>query len=513
MKDKIIGGVVVISLLFSLGLSSTQAQGIGNIAGRLSKLEERLDRLEAIQKKNIKKLGTKLSKVQPGKDESNIASSIPAILARIDGIEESLQQIADDYDQGDQSKIVSGIDSSLSYLGLKIHQLEENVENIKVGGNKSGEETEIITGLASDLRGLIGELRSFVDGNTFAQHSSIRVKYPVDLYGYIKLDACYDDAYTSVGNFARWVESDGNDNSRFNLTVRQTRFGLNFSGTEVGRTRTSGKMEIDFYGGGAENKNLIMLRHAFMKVYWPKTDFSILAGQTSDVFSPLVPSTVNYVVAWWAGNIGYRRPQLRFNKGFKLGENSKLNFELAAARSIGGEAAGFPSLQGRSALSFPLLTDKKTTIGVSGHSGKEETDSYTWSANLDLTLPISNKIALKGEYWQGENLDAYLGGIGQGVKVREDEPDEIASRGGWASLSLGPFNDWGFNIGSSIDDPDDKALEVGDRAQNVSIFGNILYALNQFVNTGLEVSYWDTKYKELEDKNSFRVQWSLIYKF
>ena len=404
---------------------------------------------------------------------------------------------------------------ALSSLRLRIDRLEENIKQIKTGSNETGAEAEIVAGLVGDLRGLIGELRSVMSesASTEKEKLSLQVKYPVNLYGYIKLDASHDASRISVGNYARWVEYEGKNDDQFSITARQTRFGLDFSGPDVGTTRTSGKVEIDFYGGGEENKSSLLLRHAFMKVYWPNAGFSILAGQMSDLISPLFPNTLNYVVGWWAGNIGYRRPQLRFTKEFKLGEKSSLQFELAAARSIGGEVAGVPSFQGRSSLSLPLLTGKSTTIGISGHSGKEENDSHTWSANVNLALPLSNKITIQGEYWQGENLDAYLGGIGLGVKGTKDAPVEVASTGGWVALSLGPLRAWNFNIGGSIDDPDAEDLKAGDRTRNASIFGNILYNLNQAIQTGLEISYWDTKYKEQEDRNSFRVQWSWIYKF
>ena len=362
---------------------------------------------------------------------------------------------------------------------------------------------------------------------------AVRSKYPVDFYGYIKLDAAYDTSRTSVGNFARWVESEAtnDDDNKFNITARQSRFGLKLSGPEVGRAKTSGRVEVDFYEGGSENKNRLMMRHAYFQMDWPDYDFSLLAGQTSDVISPLVPSTINYPVAWWAGDIGYRRPQVRLTKGFEVGEESRLQFQVAAARTIGddgpfgstwdtGEDAGFPTVQGRAAWSFPLLGGRKTTLGVSGHYGQEEydldesddnEDLDTWSANLDLTLPLCDWLTFKGELWTGENLDAYLGGIAQGVNKTTLE--EIESTGGWAALSFGPFDQWRFNVGGSIDDPDDNDLNDGDRSQNLSYWGNVLYDLNEAVQLGLELSYWDTEYKNQEDGDSVRIQSSLTYKF
>ncbi|MBI1923471.1 hypothetical protein HYR99_04390 [Candidatus Poribacteria bacterium] len=136
-----------------------------------------------------------------------------------------------------------------------------------------------------------------------------------------------------------------------------------------------------------------------------------------------LPSTVNYSVAWWVGDIGYRRPQLRLTKLFNMGSAFQLHFQLDAVRAIGGEDAGWPGFQGWTALSFPLLKGKPVSVGVSGHVGKEEADFNTWSANLDLTLPTSNWLTFTGELWRGENLDAYLGGIGQGLRCIDVDGD------------------------------------------------------------------------------------------
>jgi hypothetical protein len=469
------------TIVFSSFAIPVHAQGIGDIIGRLNRIEDRLDKLDAIQKKNPDKTSADVS----GKTETDLRHA------------------------------VAGLDSSQTLLCQRISRLEEALNGIRNNGNSKGDNVETVQGLAADLRGLIGNLRSMMDEKAALdkEKPSLQVKYPASLYGYIKLDASWDDSRIDAGNYARWVNAGGNHQGQASITARQTRFGLNFNGPDVGKTVTTGKVEIDFYGGGDENKNAVMMRHAFLKVFWPTADFSVLAGQTSDVISPLFPGTINYTVDWWAGNIGYRRPQLRLTKGFKLTENSKLMLEAAAVRSIGGDKFGTPGFQGRTSLSFRLLTAKNTTLGISGHSGKEEADTRSWSANLDLSLPIYDKLTLEGEWWKGENLDAYLGGIGQGVTTIGKETKEIESRGGWAAFNYGPWGSWQFNLGSSLDDPNDKDLKTGDRSRNVSFFGNVLFNLNQAAQVGIEISKWDTRYKDQKGSSGFRYQTAWIYKF
>ncbi|RJP18382.1 MAG: hypothetical protein C4527_29040 [Candidatus Omnitrophota bacterium] len=361
---------------------------------------------------------------------------------------------------------------------------------------------------------------------------AVRSKFGADLYGHFKLDAAYDTSRTDAGNFNRWVISgdDSRNDDQFNLTASESRFGLRFHDAPFGNAVASGRVEVDFYGGGAENKANPMMRHAYLQLDWPDYDFSLLAGQTADVISPLVPSTLNYSVGWWTGNIGYRRPQLQARKRWNVSETSSLSLQAALARTIGdtwgfhpgdtGEDAGFPSMQARLAYTVPLWLKKPVEVGVSGHWGQEEydidrldhgRDFDSWSMNLDLLLPLMEKLEFKGELWTGENLDAYLGGINQGVN--QLLLHEIAATGGWAALSTGPWSKWTFTSGVTIDDPQNSDLNAGDRTRNMSIFGNAFYAWSEAVQWGLEVSYWDTKYHSKDDGDNVRVQTSFIYKF
>ena len=365
-------------------------------------------------------------------------------------------------------------------------------------------------------------------GKTVALTSKIKAEF----YGYLKLDAAYDTARTDIGDFARWVNSEQNneDDGQFNMTARESRLGVRLHAPGNDSLDVAGRVEVDFYEGGAANKPRLMMRHAYLQLNWKNSDMSIIAGQTSDVFSPLVAPTVQYTVAWWVGNIGYRRPQLRLTKGFAMEGGHRLELSGALARSIGrssgfdpgdsGEDAGLPVLQGRIGYSMPFAGGKKAAFGFSGHWGREEydidaagtsEDIDSWSANVDFLIPVADKVVFKGEFFRGENLDAYLGGIGQGVNLATLEA--IGSTGGWASLSMGPYDGWLFNFAGSVDDPDDEDLVDGSRARNMSIWGNFKHNLLEYVWWGFEVGYWETQYKAIEDGDSIRIQTALAFTF
>ena len=142
-------------------------------------------------------------------------------------------------------------------------------------------------------------------------------------------------------------------------------------------------------------------------------------------------------------------------------------------------------------------------------------DFKTWSLNFDLTQPVSEKVTIQAELFTGENLDAYLGGIGQGVTTTAgiNQYDEVSSTGGWLAASLGPWDSARYNVGVAMDDVDRGDVQGGDRTLNRSIFGNLFYAINKHVEWALELSHWKTEYRGSGDADSLRIQTALIYKF
>ncbi len=350
----------------------------------------------------------------------------------------------------------------------------------------------------------------------------------IQLYGYVKLDAAWDSSGVFPGDYVLFTDRGREGDDEFNITAKQTRLGAKITGPDTGNMKTSGVIEFDFYGSaGAENKANVLLRHAYMTFDWPDDKFSILAGQASDVISPLYPNTLNYTVLWDAGNIGYRHPQLRATQQFRVRDDMTLELAGAISRTIGdvellgftpGADAGFPTFQGRAGLTFPWFGFKPTTIGLSAHWGREQYASDnkvdSWSLNLDVLQPICPVVTVKGELYVGENLDDYFGGIGQGVRgAFFTESHAVGDAGGWFAVTLGPWDAWSFNVGAGLDDVESGDVDADDRTSNRSLFANAIYALNKSADIGVELSQWRTDFKNADDVDDVRIQTSFIYKF
>jgi hypothetical protein len=353
----------------------------------------------------------------------------------------------------------------------------------------------------------------------------------LQFYGFARFDASYDTGRITPGNIALYAPSEGtvNDDAEWNLTANATRIGMNLYGPDTETMKLTGNIEFDFLSGATENASNPRLRHGYLKAYWPTSDFSIIAGQTWDVNGSLIPFVDDPAIMWDAGNIGGRHPQLRLTKGFKSGEKSRVEVAVAAARTIGetnasgadsGKDAAMPSIQGRLALSTPLLVSgKPATIAVSGHYGQEEWDTATdgthetldsWSCVLELSLPLSDRLLFASELFTGENLDDYWGGIGQG----RNGVTAIRSRGGWAALRYAASPETMLSIGAGMDDPnDDDVLSITGRTLNETQFISVTHRITPNFILGSQLSRWRTDYKDAKEGDAVRAQTSVTYSF
>ncbi len=354
-------------------------------------------------------------------------------------------------------------------------------------------------------------------------------------YGYLWASMIYETSRTNPGAYTVWVFSDddeGEDN--FVVDIRRTRLGLDIEGPAIpllNLSKSSGRVEIDFQSPTTSidaNRPTVLLRQA----YWEgeNDNYKLLIGQTWDVISPLYPGMLLYTVGWDAGNIGYRRAQirldryLRFNNQFMVTSQVSLNenivSDLSTVTGVERESTNWPLIQGR--LAFTLGNRGKgcrpIVLGAFGHIGEQGFDFKsnvpaalnplglpaeddvrieTWSYGFDVTVPVTDRLTVKGEYWNGANLGTFLGGIGQGVCpcLRK----AIRANGGWLDVGFDVTPRLHTHTGFGIDDPNVEEDALFGRAYNQFLFTNVSYDVTNKLNLGLELSYWKTLYFESRD--------------
>ena len=356
-------------------------------------------------------------------------------------------------------------------------------------------------------------------------------------YGYIKLDAMYDTHNIAAGDlmFYALPHIDGVDDNEFRMTARETRIGLDINLSETGPVKMSGKIEMDFYGtGGSDNAANLRMRLAYVDMVLPR-GLSLRAGQDWDTFITVIPRIVNFSYLADAGALGIRRPQLRATQEIQLDEKTRLIAKLAAARTIGqdidgggkddGVDAGLPTGQANLFLERQLWTERAAKIGISGHVGRETCDKVdagticanddqdydTWSLIVSFYLPLCHRATLQGCIWQGENLDTYYGGIGQGINKTLETG--IAAKGGFAQLLLDLTVHLNLNFGYGLDDPVEADLNAEDRSKNEIVFSSLFFKLTRNAVLALEYSNLRTAYKDADKAENNRVQGAVIYYF
>ena len=359
----------------------------------------------------------------------------------------------------------------------------------------------------------------------------------LQIYGYVRADLSHDTQATAPkGDFVFFVlpEVDGEKDAQTHIGARESRLGLNLFGPDAGNWKTTGKLEMDFYGGDKANSYNPRMRLAYLDVAH-SSGLSLRFGQDWDTFCELVPRIVNFAYLADIGALGIRRPQARLTQELKLAENTKLVAKVAAAQTVGEDLDGgtfedgadsdWPTVQWSVALFQKLWTEKSAKVAFGGHYGRETVDEAvsnvvvsadaqdydSWSAQGSIFLPLTQQLAVQGNLWKGANLDTYFGGIGQGVNVALGR--EIEAQGGWAQLLWDPTDKLCFGLGYSVDDPKDEYLAEGRPCKNEQIFGNVAYKLTPAVTAMAEYAHMTTDYLGKDEAVNDRVQLAMKYAF
>lgn len=371
------------------------------------------------------------------------------------------------------------------------------------------------------------------------------------LYGFARLDLQFDDSRPNNTQTIGWILSEdsaapagvgagGHNKEDFTMHPRLTRLGVDINGGTLdglGNPTVTGKVEVDFFNNGlsgqSESRSALRMRHAWLKMAWDRV--SLLAGQTNDVISPLFPIVNSDLVMWGAGNLGDRRPQLRFEYAPPSSETGFIaqaevgltgaddNSDLDSPGTFGagyrdGETSGLPTLQARVAQRF-AVGEGKAEVGLWAHrawenpdtsfagEGRFDSDAY----GIDFNFPIYKDIVgFKTEWWTGKNVDDVRGGIFQGIN--RTTGDEISSKGGFAEVSYKVGDHLTTYVGWSNDNPDNEDVGAQGRAENVIGYGALRWNYKP-LSFGLEYLHWTTKYVGLDDGTDNRVVGFLQYSF
>jgi|HubBroStandDraft_1064217.scaffolds.fasta_scaffold00763_2 hypothetical protein len=173
--------------------------------------------------------------------------------------------------------------------------------------------------------------------------------WSVSLYGFAEFDTMYDTTRSFsdgvVNNTLARPHTYAGDNPELQMSVRNSRFGFDMHAPDVGQLKTSGLLEMDFFGSQASTTEgdlftnpTLRLRHFYLKFETPVVD--ILAGQYHDLFAwggaGFYPNSVAFLPL--LGEVYHRNPQFRLSKVMG-GDAVSVEVAVAAVRPAQRDSA------------------------------------------------------------------------------------------------------------------------------------------------------------------------------
>ena len=467
----------------------------------------------------------------PSANETASGTSYPTRLASTD------EQTDAQYESAYESTVTNGTNGEIPNIA---DQNKQDVHVMKIAMHWLDTETaktSIDTGGPYEQYVTQDQFDEFLRSGILAQNKvwGRKGRFTITPYGFINVSTSWESERTKYGDFALYSLSpdlDGGGHSGFQIDPKSSRLGVKVAGPDLPWlcrcVKTSALAEIDFQAAnyaGTRNRGGVMMRRAF--VDFTRDDTRLLIGQEWDVVSPLVPQSLNYVPGSYTGNVGYRRAQIRLERTRKWSNDFSTLWQFAVCDNVPNDYltdpnvdianSGWPMLQGRIAATFgrnPWANCQPCTVGVSGHIG-EMTHDYmnpkidhrrheTWSANLDVEVPVTNRLQFTTEIYTGTNLSPLLAGIGQGVDLFSPgsanfNPRSADAYGGWVNLNFKATKKFRINSGYCVERMDGMigstsigGNEYSARDKNQVLYLNGIYHWTEDFLTGLEVSRWRT---------------------
>lgn len=263
-------------------------------------------------------------------------------------------------------------------------------------------------------------------------------KFSYKFYGQVRGDLFYNsrsNAEIVDGLFHLYPkdiapDADGKDlNARpdGSFYLLYSRLGLDVSGPNIGKAKSSAKIELDFRGSGS-NFALFRIRHAYVNLDWGKS--AVLIGQTwHPLFGDVYPQMLNLSTGA-PFNLFNRSPMLRYrytNSGWQLtaaaiwqlqylsaGPNGKseeyIKNSCIPELFVGADYKGNNWVAGAGMEILSLKPRTQTTVGQSTYKVNERITSLSFEAHAKYTnndWMVSAKTMLASNLTQGCMLGGY----------------------------------------------------------------------------------------------------------
>lgn len=314
----------------------------------------------------------------------------------------------------------------------------------------------------------------------------------------------------------------GASTNTFSAHARQSFINASLSGPTIGDFQLGGNVLAFF-----QNDNLTSDDYGLL-VYFAygelkNESWRFAAGLQQDVFNPVSPTVLYLTKLYASGNTGSYRGQFRIERFFESthGLNVTTQFALSDPLSflvtddLGRvtEDNGWPNVEAR--IQFDLgeklmVRGAETTpirIGASSLIGQIRTVSTilgppsslpprsiidVWGLGADIQIAIGERLGFVAEFFGGQGLGDYNGGILQSSNIATLDP--VRSIGGFGELYYYFDPTVHCHAGYGIDDPRDSDLAPIQMLRNESFYATLIWDISKSLQLGLEIDYRKTSY-------------------
>lgn len=393
---------------------------------------------------------------------------------------------------------------------------------------------------SDDLSDKIDDLQTQIDDLKQKNASVVSTKFPVELYGFVAAQAFLGTARTlTLGNAysdtangpmaapSRVVDkttAKGGRHTWFGVTPQNSRIGLNWKGSKVSEKLTlGGTVELDFLNVINNTVYAVApiprIRLLFLELS-SNDNWSLIAGQNWEIFSPLNTTSLNIGGnVWYQGNLGTRRPQIRFTYNFSFDDINKMKVAVSANQPANtddllstnsGVTSGIP--MGEALVQYSRkMKYGDLLVAVSGMGGAiNDSGTYRKEAGVSWSMfvPLHKYFKLTGEVAYGQNLGYFLSYVNMAGNAYNGR-----NMAAWGQITSQWCEKLDTAAGYGIDDIRSSTVATGNVERNQLVFANFRYFPVKSFYVGLEYNYLRTNYKGNGASQANLIFSNLVYNF
>lgn len=334
----------------------------------------------------------------------------------------------------------------------------------------------------------------------------------------------------------------GFSTNTFDLHARQSAIGASLSGPEV-LGFTPGAYFLGFIQNDVLTSDAYGLLPYNAYGELKNEQWRIAAGLINDVFNPQSPTVISLGKLFGSGNTGSFRGQARLEHFYRPNDEFQLTTQIAIGEPVSTvvtsngrllEDNGWPNVEGRIAAGLGSIEEwaggrkqRIAELGVSGMVGQLRTsrlitapaDPETpnravvdiWGLGLDGQVAVTYRSGFSGEFFIGQGLGEYNGGIFQSFNSNTFQA--IRTSGGWGEVYYYFTDKLHLHTGYGIDAPLRRDLASTQFLMNQTYFANLVWDASKTLQISFEVDYRKSNYIAFQNANGVVFQTQILWRF